>query len=758
MTKTALLPVSRRDLLKGAGALVVAFTVPEEALAAVAAPDDMTRPLLVPEQLDSYIAVRQDGSAIAFFGKTDTAQGVDVAVAQMVADELDLPFSRVEVVMGDTARTVNQGGASGSTGLERGGAQMRNAAAEARRVLVDMAAQKLGVPADQLIVTDGVVAAKDNPGKHVSYGELIGGRYFRTKLDWNGQIGNGLVATGKAKPKAADQLKIVGQSFPRRDIADKVFARSTYVGDVKVPGMVHGRTLRPPVAGAVPTAVDETSIRSIPGARVVWKEGFLGIVANKEWDAIRAARQLKVTWSKPDAAFPSYAELYDHIRKAPVRKRDETVKRGNVDEAMAGAARIVEAEYEWPFQSHSSMGPACALCEVKDGKATLWTGSSKPHYARDGVAKLLGIPVDQVTAHWIHGSGAYGRNDGGDAAMDAAVLADAVKRPVRLQYMRNEGHGWDPKGPASIHRARAGLDANGNVVAYRFESKGFSRIDIDTNESDPRNSLAGQLMGLELVSLDGFGVPAESYGFEHKLLAWETIAPLLARGSPLRTAHLRDPVGPQIQFASESFIDELAHAAGSDPVAFRLKYLKDPRDIAVVKAAAEKANWQPRVAGPQGRASDGVASGRGFAYCQRGKTVVAAVADVEVDLKSGAVMPKHFVVAHDCGLIVNPDALRLCIEGNVVHGASRAILEETMFDTDKVTSVDWATYPILDIAAAPVSVDIVLINRPDLPPLGAGEPSTRPIAAAIANAVFDATGQRIRRAPLTPERVRTGQA
>ena len=241
-------------------------------------------------------------------------------------------------------------------------------------------------------------------------------------------------------------------------------------------------------------------------------------------------------------------------------------------------------------------------------------------------------------------------------------------------------------------------------------------------------------------------------------MAWETVAPLLDRASPLRSAHLRDPVGPQIHFASESFIDEVAHAAGSDPVAFRLKNLTEPRDIAVVKAAAEKANWQPRVSGPHGKASDGVASGRGFAYCQRGRTVVAVVADVEVDLKTGKVAPKHFVVAHDCGLIVNPGALQLCIEGNVVHGASRALWEETKFDPEKVTSIDWMTYPILDITEAPESVEIVLINRPELPPLGAGEPSTRPVAAAIANAIFDATGQRVRRAPLTPERVRNGQA
>ena len=752
MTPIELSPILRRDLFKGAGALVVSLTLPEAAFAAD------QKPPLVPTELDSFIAVRQDNSAVAYFGKTDSAQGTDLGVAAIVAEELDLDFAHVEVVMGDTARTVNQGGASGSTGLELGGATMRLVAAETRRILVEMAAKKLGTTVDKVDVSDGVVSLRADPNRHVSYGQLIGGRYFHAQLEWNGKYGNPLVSKGKAQPKPASSYHVVGKTFPRRDIHDKVFARATYVVDVKVPGMVHGRMIRPPVPGAVPTAVDETSLKGLPGAKAVWKDGFLGVVADKEWDAIRAAQRLKVTWSNAAAPFPKYEELYDHIRQAPVRHREAPVAKGDVDAALAKAARVVEAEYEWPYQSHSSMGPGCAVCEVKDGKAILWTGTSKPHFARDGVAAILKLPVEHVVAHWIPGAGAYGRNDAGDAALDAAVLAQAVGRPVRLQYMRYEGHGWDPKGPASIHRARAGFDANGTVIAYKFESKGFSRVDIDTNESDPRYSLAGQLMGIELASLDGFGIPAESYGFDNKLLAWETVAPLLDRGSPLRTSHLRDPVGPQIQFASESFIDELAHEAGSDPVAFRLKYLTAPRDIAVVKAAAEQAKWEPRVSGPKGRQSDGVAQGRGFAYCQRGHTVVACVADIEVDLKTGKVNPKHFVVAHDCGLIVNPGALTACIEDNVVHSASRSLIEETKFEPDKVTSVDWLTYPIIDIADAPERVEVVLINRPDLPVYGAGEPSSRPVGAALANAVFDATGQRVRRAPLTPERVRTGHA
>jgi hypothetical protein len=317
--------------------------------------------------------------------------------------------------------------------------------------------------------------------------------------------------------------------------------------------------------------------------------------------------------------------------------------------------------------------------------------------------------------------------------------------------MRYEGHGWDLKGPASIHRARGALDKVGAVVGYVFESKGFSRVDIDTNESDPVYSLAGQLMGMPLKSLQGFGVPDESYA--NKRLAWETIAPLLDRVSSLRTAHLRDPVGPQIQFASESFIDGLAAATGTDPVALRLRYLKAPRDIAVVKVAAERAESRTRPS-PNPDRTGNTLTGRGIAYAQRSGAVVAIVAEVEVDRHTGKIWAKKFTVAHDCGLIINLDGLRRCIEGNVVQGTSRALSEEVSFDRAKVTSVDWTSYPILDITDAPEAVDIVLINRPELPPAGAGESSIRPVVAAVANSVFDATGMRLRRAPLTPERLK----
>ncbi len=704
--------LSRRDLLMGAGALIVAVNLPAGAVAA----GDAGKPALAADQLDSWIAVRADGSILAFFGKMDMGQGVDVAIGQIVAEELDVPFARVEVVMGDTATSVNQGGASGSTGIQRGGIALRNAAAEARRVLVEMAAVNFDVPTDRLSVSDGVVS---DGTSRVSYGELIGGRFFNLGLQWNGKIGNDLVATGQAKPKPPSAYKTVGQSYKRNDIPAKVFGRMDFVTDVKLPGMVHGRMIRPPVAGAVPVAVDEGSVRDIPGARVVWDKGFLGIIADKEWDAIQAAQRLAVTWSEAKPPFPAHDALYDHIRKAPVAKRQVEVENGAVDPVFASGARIVAAEYEWPFQSHASMGPACAVADVRDGAATVWTGSQKPHFARDGVAASLGLPPDKVRGIWVIGPGSYGRNDAGDAAIDAALLSQAVGKPVRLQGMRHEGHGWDPKGPASVHLARAALDGDGKVIAYEFVSKGFSRIDTDTNEADPRHSLAGHLRGLPLNPLQGFGVPAESYGFANKRLAWETVPALLDRASPLRTAHLRDPVGPQIHFASESFIDELAVAAGADAVEFRLRYLSDKRDREIVKAAAERAGWQTRPAGPRDPDKSDVASGRGVAFVQRSGTVVAVIAEVEVDRRSGKVWPRKWVVAHDCGLIVNPEGLRHCIEGNIVQGTSRALWEEVQFDAGGVTSVDWMSYPILDITEAPEAVDIVLVDRPELPPQGA---------------------------------------
>jgi nicotinate dehydrogenase subunit B len=748
---------TRRSILLGGGALVVSVgaTVSLDTLLSIeSAFAQGARPPLTPDQLSSYIAVNADGTVSAYFGKMDMGHGLYVAIGQIVAEELDVPFKNVKVYMGDTANSVNQGGASGSTGIQMGGKQMRMAAAEARRVLVEMATSQLSVPAEKLVVTDGVVTASDDASKRISYAQLIGGKYFNVQLDWNKAYGNTLYAPGKAQPKNPKEHRIVGQPIKREDVAPKVFAQEDFNTDVKVPGMVHGRMIRPPVAGAVPVKVDEASIKDIPGAKVVWDKGFLGIVADKEWDAIQAAQKLKVEWSQVEPPFPDQASLYDHIREASVRKRNIEKENGNVDEAFKSAAKVIEAEYEWPFQSHASMGPACALVEIKDGKVTCWSGTQKSHFVQQGLASTLGVPPETVHVIWKTGPGSYGRNDADDCAMDAAVLAKSVGKPVRLQYMRDQGTGWDPKGPASVHKVRAAIDGSGKVTAYEFMSKAFSRVDVDTNGSKTFDTLAGQTRGGDLKSGDGFGIPAESYAFDSKRAGWETIPPLLERSSPLRTSHLRDPVGPQIHFASESFIDEVAAALNVDPIEFRLRHIKEARDIALLKAVAEKSGWQSRPS-PRRDQTGNKVSGRGLAYSQRNGTRVAIVAEVDIDRSTGKIWARKFTVAHDCGQIINPDGLVKCIEGNIVQGVSRTLWEEVTFDRKAVTSVDWLTYPILDITETPGEVNVVLINYPDIAPSGAGEPSIRPVAAAIANAIFDATGVRIRRVPFSPDRVKS---
>ena len=748
---------SRRSVMKGGGALVVSLGMPmgmNTLLAVNSALAQDARPPLSGEQLSTYIAVNADGTVTGFFGKMDMGHGITTAISQMIAEELDVPVKAVKLILADTALTINQGGASGSNGIQNGGKQLAVAAAEARRVLVEMAATKLDIPAEQLTVVDGVVTSKTDPSKKATYAELIGGRYFNVELAWNKQVGNALYAPGKAKIKKPSEHKIVGQSVKRTDVAPKAFALAGFVTDIKRDGMVHARMIRPPVAGSVPVKVDEASLKGIPGARVVQDKGFLAVVADKEWDAIKASQALKVEWSSVTPPFPDQKALYDHIRKAPVRKREvDKDQSGDVDEAFKNAARVIEAEYEWPFQSHACMGPACAVAEIKDGQATVWTGSQKTHYVRDGVAATLEMPADKVRAIWVSGPGCYGRNDAGDAAMDAALIAKATGRPARVQYTREQGTAWDPKGPASVHKVRAAIDASGKVVAYDFVSKGFSRVEVDSNESKPSATLAGQLMGVALKPEDNFRVPEGSYGFENKRMAWETIAPPLDRASPLRTSHLRDPVGPQIHFASESFMDEVAAALNVDPIELRLRHVKDSRDIDLIKAVKEKSGWDTRPS-PRKDQTGNKVTGRGMAYAQRSGTRVALVAEVDVDRSTGKIWARKFTCSHDCGLIINPGHLKQTIEGNIVQGISRTLWEETHFDNKSVTSVDWLTYPILDITETPDVIDVVLINRPDVAPSGAGEPTIRVVAAAIANAVFDATGVRIRRAPLNPDRIK----
>jgi CO/xanthine dehydrogenase Mo-binding subunit len=708
---------------------------------------------LTPGNLDTWIAMEASGAVTAFFGKMDMGQGVDTAIAQVVAEELDVHVDRVAIVMGDTHRTPNQGGASGSSACRLGANALRNAAAEARRVLVLRAAQQLGVEMATLRVVDGQVYRAGESRPATSYAALIG-QGFDTALQWNNQQGNNLSVKGAATVKPSAQYTVVGTPVPRKDIAGKVLATTEYCHHVRLPGMLHGRTLRPPVAGAVPVSVEESSIAGIPGARVLREGDFIAVVAPQEWHAVRAARELKVQWSKVSPPFPAMHSLFDHIRNAPKASDSATGGFGGkpYDSAPAlaaikRAARQVEAEYEVAFQSHARMAPSVGVAEVKDGEALVFSDVQKPHDTRNGLAKFLGLPPEKVRVVWKPGPGSYGRSDADEAAFEAALLSKLTGQPVRVQWMRDEGHGWDPKAPACVITCRAGLTTTGEISGWFFRARGFSGWDVAFNAADPKDTLVGQLTRWPKGDQHNFGVPSESYDFPDAVSYWETIAPLLSRASPLRCAHMRAPQEPQIHFAHECFIDEVAAAAGQDPMALRLAHLRDPREIAVLQAVARLSNWQPRRS-PLSSRRQRIQQGRGVALCSTFGGYVATVCEVEVNRDTGRIWPRRFFVAHDCGLILNPKSLRTTIEGNIVQGVSRALFEEVRFDQRNVRSVDWASYPILEIGDAPEQIEIVTLNHPELPAGGAGEPSHVTVPAAIANAVFDATGKRLRRMPL----------
>jgi CO/xanthine dehydrogenase Mo-binding subunit len=504
----------------------------------------------------------------------------------------------------------------------------------------------------------------------------------------------------------------------------------------------------------VPVNVDESSIKDIPGAKAVWIKDFLAVVADKEWNAVKAARALKVTWSASTPNFPGHDRLHDHIRKAPIVKRTIQRENGTVEEGLKQAVRIIEGEYEFPTQSHASTGPGCAVADVRDGEATIWTSTQKPYDSAACVAELVGLPREKVRAIWMFGTGSYGRNDQGDATADAAVLSKHLGRPVRVQYMRHEGLAWDPKGTASVNRSRAGLDASGKVIAYENISKAFSRTDANTRESRAADVLAGHLLGLPLKPDHTFEIPVASYTFDHGRLGWEVIPPLMDRASPLRTTHVRDPYGPPILFGSESFMDEVAAATDSDPVDFRLRYLKHPRDRDAVRIAAEHYGWQKRPSPRNDQKDNDVAIGRGIAFRRHFDTFIGLIAEVRVHRRTGKIDIARYVCAHDVGMIVNPETLKHVIDRQLVYGTSRAMVEEVRFDENMVTGVDWLSYPVMHIDGIPESIEIVLIKRPEAAPSGAAEMALGLVPAAIGNAVFDATGVRLRRVPFTPERVK----
>ena len=756
---------SRRTFLSASGALVVTLAAPADLARAAAAPNGLaTRPPVTPDRLSSYISIETDGTVVAYYGKIESGQGLETAFAQMVAEEIDVPWERVRLVIGDTALTVNMGGATAGNAVRQAGPIMRQTAAEARRVLVEMASNALGVPSANLTVTDGVVHAVADPSKRISYAELIGGRHFDVPVEYSG-VAQGLAVKVQAPLKAPSEFKVIGKGYPRRDMPGKVFGTLEQVTDVRLPNMVHARMIRPTVAGAVPVAVDEQSIADIPGAQVVRIKDLLAVVAEKEWNAVRAARALKVTWSQSAPNFPGHEKLSDYLRDAPVFAASPAAgggggggggrQRGSVEEGFRQAVRILEADYYYPTQSHASMGPACGVADVRDGGATVWTSTQKPYDCANGVAELLELPPEKVRAIWLFGTAGYARNDQGDAVADAAVLSKHLNRPVRVQYMRHEALAWDPKGPPVLTRQRAGLDASGKVIAYEHLSKGLSNDDCNTREAHAGDTLAGHLLGAPILSESALGVPGNQYVFDNMRLRWEVVEPFMERASPLRTTHLRDPFGVPHLFGMESFVDEVAAATNTDPIEFRLRYLAREREHEVIRAAANQYGWDTRPSPRNDQAQGNVAVGRGFAFRQMHETYVAMIAEVAVHRDSGVIEVQRLICAHDCGLIVNPKTIRHVIESQLVWQLGRTMFEEVQFDENMVTSVDWLTYPVLKMDAVPKSIEIVLVDRPEVwPASGAAEHSCGPIPAAIGNAVFDATGVRLRRVPFAPDHVK----
>jgi nicotinate dehydrogenase subunit B len=727
-------------------------------------------------QLDSWIVIRPDNTATFFVGKTDLGQGTGTAFRQIMADELDIDFDKTTCVMGSTDITVDQGGSGGSDALQTDGYPMRRVAAEARRVLLEMASSHFGVPVTSLRVSDGVVRTNigDTADREVTYGELIGGRKFNVTLSGR----NVDATTGKAPLKPVQAMKNVGMSPRRDDIPDKVNGKQRWAVDMKVPGMVHARHVRPPLVGATLKAIDESSVKDIPGfVKVVSRGNYVAVVCEREENAIRAARQLKVEWTPPAAKpFPASDNLFTYMRSTAPSSTGKPVVVGDVAAGFAAAATTIEAQYDVPFQGHTAFGPAHALADPSNGQLTIYSNDMKSYGMRTGVAQFLKIPKENIRVIWMQGPQCYGRTAADDAGFEAAFLATELGRPVRVQWSRQEETAWDTKGPAYAVNMRGALDAGGQLIALDYDARAADYNHVGYNEPD--TVLIAQLMGQRKAppASGRASFPSDKYTIPNRRMAGSVVPMPLAWETPIRMGNLRDPDGPQVTFASESFIDELAVAAKADPVAFRLALLergtdddagfKRVRSIACMKAAAGKFGWAPRpsplaLSAVEGspRAAGDVATGRGVAYAYRSETVAAMIVEVDVHRRTGRIWVKRIVCAHDCGLVINPEALTRTLEGGLLHSVSRALYEESRFDETKMLSVDWVTSPTLTHADVPERIDIIHVNgdpnpdRPDLRHYGAGETVCKPMLAAVANAVFDATGVRMRRLPFTPTRV-----
>jgi CO/xanthine dehydrogenase Mo-binding subunit len=725
---------SRRALLKG-GALTVGFALTGGQTRVSAQGVAGASRVLDPKEVDAFLAINENGSVTLFCGKVDLGQGLRIAMPQIVAEELSIGVDKINFIEGDTALTPDQGRTSGSNGIQRGGMQLRQAAATARKALIELAAQKLNAKAEDLVVANGQVRPRAG-GDGISYANLISGRKFDLKLD------------PKALRRDPATYTLVGKPLPRPDVPAKCTGTHMYVHNFTLPGMLHARVIRPPAVGAKLASVDESSVKNLAGVQVVRIKDFLAVVAEDEWTAVRAARALKAKWSA-GSGLPEQAKLVQALRTDPSITNQDLVTKGAPVTPLPQNAKMLTASYFWPMQSHASLGPSCAVADVRADSATVWTASQGTHGNHTTFARFLGLPKDKVRLIYLEGSGCYGMNGHEDAAADAAIVSRAVGKPVRVQWSRADEHGWDPKGPAQLLDIAGAVDADGRIIDWRTDmwiprtTRGMLNIPLLGPEAAGLDNIVGLNTGL--ISQNG----DPPYAADHiqVIVHW-------LKDAPLRPAPLRSPGKPANCFAVESFTDELAAAAGLDPMEFRLRGLKNPRGIELIKRVAAMMKWQARPS-PGANKSAALARGRGMSYVhyKHEETFVAMGMEVAVERASGKIKVERVVCAHDCGQIINPDGVRAQIEGGITQTISRVLMEEVKFDRSRVTSVDWASYPILKFSEAP-KIEIDLVDRPTEPPLGAGEASCSAVGAALANAVFDATGARLRTIPFTPERVK----
>jgi CO/xanthine dehydrogenase Mo-binding subunit len=758
--------LSRREFIARSGALIVTFGAAVAAerfgVGAAAAQGINGNPAT---QLDAWIAIGADGRVTAFTGKCELGQGLFTAQTQLVAEELSVPIDRVTLIMCDTDRTPDQGTTSGAQShpANFNQANLALAGATAREALVQMASTRLGVPAEQLVARDGAVQVTNDATRRVSYGELVGGRTFNLPLN------------RQARRKHPSTWTVLGTPVKRLDIPAMVTGRYEYAQDVRVPGMRHGRPVRPPSPGATLASVDEASVRDMPGnVRVVTRKNWVGVVADKPFQAIQAAQRLKVQWNPAPAALPAQAKWYEYMRSRPTRDTF-TTDSGDVDANLKGAARVMRSTYLYPYQMHGSLGTSAAVADVRADRATIWSSSQAVWPLRNTVATVLGMKPEQVRIQFRLGPGCYGVNQADSVSYDAAMLSQADGRPVRVQLSRQDEMAWENYGLAFVIDQQVGLDAGNNIVTWDYV--GWSPAKGGRpGANNPGNVASGNAAG---YNIQGFAprspAPAPAGDFDNG----NNVASSYVTGcvgsqcggtgivkserflskvieSPFFTGPLRSPNRLQNTFAHESFLDEIAASVKADPVEYRLRHLRDPRLREVVTAAAKAANWDARPSPRPGGRRNGVVTGRGIAcvlyegdngYC-------ATVAEVTVDQDTGVVQVRRFVSALDCGPISNPDGVRNQMEGGLIQGISRTLREEVRWDASRVQSVDWRSYPPFYLHDQLPVIENVLINRADVPATGAGETTVTVAAAAIGNAIFDATGVRLRQVPFTPERIK----